>query len=156
MLKEFFIEMCEKRMVFAFYLEYPQEWLREVQLYDKVLVEYQSSINGKVKIHYRIQKEGQPAEDYHSEVLLSVYDNLFVKEFVLYEGETLQYYFEETGQDKQLLGEKATCKKSYIVYEEGKFGRLNLISRLSKEKQYEAMVGYKQEEQVARELFPTY
>ena len=54
------------------------------------------------------------------------------------------------------MSEKAVCKKTNIVYEEGKFGRLNLISRLSKEKQYEAMVGYKQEEQVAKELFPTY
>ena len=98
----------------------------------------------------------EPADDYHSETLLAVYDNVFVKEFVLYEGETLNYYFEETNQEKQLMSEKAVCKKTNIVYEEGKFGRLNLISRLSKEKQYEAMVGYKQEEQVAKELFPTY
>ena len=119
-------------------------------------MEYCSSMDGKVKIFYRIQKEGQPADEYHSETLLSVYDTVFVKEFVLYEGETLKYYFEETNQEKQLISEKAVCSKANIVYEEGKFGRLNLIARLSKEKQYEAMVGYKQEEQVARELFPTY
>ena len=156
MLKDYFVEMCEKHLVFAFYLKYPQDWLREVQLYDKVLVEYRGSVDGKVKIFYRIQKEGQPADEYHSETLLSVYDNVFVKEFVLYEGETLKYYFEETNQEKQFTSEKAVCSKTNIVYEEGKFGRLNLIARLSKEKQYEAMVGYKQEEQVAKELFPTY
>ena len=156
MLKDYFVEMCEKHLVFAFYLEYPGEWLREVQLYDKVLIEYRGSMDGKVKFFYRIQREGEPADEYHSETLLAVYDNVFVKEFVLYEGETLNYYFEETNQEKQLMSEKAVCKKTNIVYEEGKFGRLNLISRLSKEKQYEAMVGYKQEEQVAKELFPTY
>ena len=156
MLKDYFVEMCEKHLVFAFYLKYPQDWLREVQLYDKVLVEYRGSVDGKVKIFYRIQKEGQPADEYHSETLLSVYDNVFVKEFVLYEGETLKYYFEETNQEKQFTSEKAVCSKTNIVYEEGKFGRLNLIARLSKEKQYEAMVGYKQEERVAKELFPTY
>lgn len=156
MLKEYFVEMCEKHMVFAFYLEYPQDWQREVQLYDKVLLEHRGSLNGKMKIFYRIQKDDLLAEEYHSETLLPVYDNVFVKEFVLYEGETLKYYFEETNQDRQMVSEKATCNKSNIVYEEGKYGRLNLISRLSKEKQYEAMVGYKQEEQVANELFHTY
>ena len=95
-------------------------------------------------------------KDKSTATLLSVYDNVFVKEFVLYEGETLKYYFEETNQEKQFTSEKAVCSKTNIVYEEGKFGRLNLIARLSKEKQYEAMVGYKQEEQVAKELFPTY
>ena len=119
-------------------------------------MEYCGSIGGKVKIFYRIQKDGLPADEYHSETLLSVYDNVFVKEFVLYEGETLKYYFEETNQDKQLVSEKAVCGKTNIVYEEGKFGRLNLIAHLSKEKQYEAMVAYKQEEQVAQTLFLTY
>jgi len=155
-LKEYFVEMCEKHMVFAFYLKYPHEWLREVQLYDKVLVEYRASMGGKVKIHYRIEREGYPADEYHSETLLPVYDDVFVKEFVLYEGETLKYYFEETNQGQQQTSEKAVCSKADIVYEDGKYGRLNLIARLSREKQYEAMVGYKQEEQVAKELFPIY
>ena len=156
MLKEFYGQMCEKHMVFSFFLDYPQEWQREVQLYDKVLVEYRTVIGGKVKIFYRIQKEGQPADEYHSETLLSLYDNVYVKEFVLYEGETLKYYFEEINGEEQIVSEKAVSSKTSIIYEEGKFGRLNLISHLSKEKQYEAMVGYKQEEQVAKELFGTY
>lgn len=156
MLKEFFLEMCEKHMVFAFYMEYPQDWLREVQLYDKVLVEYYGVLDGKVRICYRIQRDGFEVHDYHSETLLPMYDNVFVKEFVLYEDESLKYYFEEINQEKQLVSDKAVCSKTDIVYEAGKFGRLNLISRLSKEKQYEAMVGCKQEEQVAKELFPTY
>ena len=79
-----------------------------------------------------------------------------MKEFVLYEGETLKYYFEETNHGQQHTSEKAVCRKANIVYEDGKYGRLNLIARLSREKQYEAMVGYKQEEQVAKELFPIY
>ena len=156
MLKGYFVEMCEKHMLFDFYMKYPQEWLREVQLYDKVLVEYHGVMDGKVKIFYRIQRDDFPADDYHSETLLPAYDNVYVKEFVLYEGENLRYYFEEVNQDRLLTSDKAICCKEHIVYEEGKFGRLNLISRLSKDKQYEAMIGYKQEEQVAQELFRTY
>ena len=49
----------------------------------------------------------------------------------------LCYYFVETNQETEIVSEKRTCNKEHIVYEEGKYGRLNLISRLSKEKQYE-------------------
>ncbi len=156
LLKAYLSEMCEKHMVFPFYMQFPQDWLREVQLYDKVLVDYRSHMDGRVKLYYRIQKDESSAEDYHAEILLPVYDSVYVKEIVLYEGESLQYYFEESHGSQQVTGEKAVCSKTNIIYEAGKFGRLNMISRLSRERQYEAMVGYKQEEQVAKELFPTY
>lgn len=156
MLKGFFVEMCEHSMVFPFYMSYPQEWLREVQLYDKVLVEYTGCMDGRVKIHYRIQQEGEVSGEYRAETLLPAYDDVYVKEFVLYEGEQLEYYFEECIESKQLVGEKNICKKDNIVYEDGKYGRLNLISWLSKDKQYEVMSLYKQEEQNAIEIFKVY
>lgn len=44
MLREFLREMCEKQLYFSFYLKYPENWLREVQLYDKTMIEYQRKI----------------------------------------------------------------------------------------------------------------
>ena len=155
-LKNFFTEMCEKNLVLSSYLSYPQEWLNEVQLYDKVMVEYHASMGGKVKLFSRIRREGELPDDYRAETLLPVYDSVYVKEVVLYEGEILDYYFEEDNMAEQLVTEKAQCKKENIVYEDGKYGRLNLISRLSKEKQYEVMLHYKKEERLAKELFQTY
>ena len=155
-LKEYFVEMCEKHLIFPFYLSYPREWLREVQLYDKVLVEYRGQIDGKTKICYRIQNENLFTDDYHAEAILPMYDNVYVKEFVLYEKETLEYYFEEMKEEQQLVSEHAVCQKERIVYEDGKYGRLNMIALLSKEKQYEAMLSCKQEEQVVQELFQVY
>jgi len=156
LLRTYLREMSEKHLVFAFYLSYPQEWLKEVQLYDKVVVEYHSSKQSKVRIQYRIQKEGAFSDEYRAEALLPMYDGVYVKEFVLYEGEILEYYFEEAKSDGRLVTEKETCQKKQIIYEDGKYGRLNLISRLSKEKQYEAMLLYKKEEQVAKSIFQTY
>ncbi len=155
-LKECFGEMSKKNLVFPFYLKYPQAWLKETQLYDKVMVEYQGSMDGKVKVFYCIWKDGELADEFQAEALLPMYDNVYVKEFVLYEDENLTYYFEETTHEKQLLTDKSVCSKTNVVYEDGKFGRLNLIGRLSKEKQYEAMLHYKKEEEVAEILFPTY
>lgn len=156
MLKSYFSEMCRKHMVFPFYLSYPQEWLIEGQLYDKVMVEYRAAMEGKVKVIYRIQRDGEPADEYCAETLLPVYDDVYVKEFVLYEDEVLSFYFEETNEENRIVTEKAECRKQDVVFENGKYGRLNLISHMSKEKQYEAMLHLKKEEQVARELFMTY
>ena len=66
------------------------------------------------------------------------------------------YYFEENGDTKHFVSSKDVCRKENIVYEDGKFGRLNLIAWLSKDKQYEAMSLYKQEEQSAIEIFKMY
>ncbi|MBQ2986584.1 MAG: hypothetical protein IJE23_03780 [Tyzzerella sp.] len=156
LLKEFFMEMNRKRLVFPFFLNYPVKWLKEAQVYDKVMVEYQSSIGGKVKIVYRILPFKDAVVEEHSETILPNYDGVFVKEFVLYEGEILEYYFIEESKERQIISEKTSCVKEQIVYEDGKYGRLNLISHLSKEKQYEAMLHYRKEEQVAEELFVTY
>ena len=156
LLKEFFMEMNRKRLVFPFFLSYPVKWLKEAQVYDKVMVEYQCSIGGKVKIVYRILPFKDAVVEEHSETILPNYDGVFVKEFVLYEGEILEYYFIEESKERQIISEKTSCVKEQIVYEDGKYGRLNLISHLSKEKQYEAMLHYRKEEQVAEELFVTY
>ena len=156
LLKECFGDLCKKNLVFPFYLQYPQEWLRQVQLYDKVLVDYRGIKGGKVKVFYRIQKDGEMAGEYKAETLLSMYDDLYVKEFVLYEDETLTYYFEEYTADETVTTSKKTKKKTDVIYEDGKYGRLNLIARLSKEKQYDSMLLYKKEERVAETIFQTY
>ena len=109
-----------------------------------------------MRVCYRVQKEGTASEEYHAEALLPMYDGVYVKEFVLYEGEYLQYYFEEYTDEEQIVSEKEICKKSNIVYEDGMYGRLSLISRLSREKQYESMLLYKKEEKVAEAIFKTY
>ena len=125
-------------------------------MYDKVLVEYKGTMSGKIKLHYRIVN-GEGVEITHqTETLLPVYENVYVKEFVLYEGEILHYYYEEDNKGERSVSEQVACHKEHIVYEEGKYGRLNLISRLSKEKQYEAMLHYKKEEIAAKNLFQVY
>ena len=156
LLQEYFAEMSRKRLVFPFYLEYPAKWLKEAQIYDKVMVDYRSRLGGKVKIVYRILKSDESTLEEYAETLLPIYDDVYAKEFVLYEGEILEYYFVEDSKGTQLVSEKATCRKEHIIYEDGKYGRLNLISRLSKEKQYESMLHYRKEEQVAEEIFVTY
>ena len=155
LLKGFLCEMCEKHVVFPFYLEYPAEVLREVQLHDKVMAAYYGEIDGKVKIHYQIATEDGET-DAKTEGLFPMYENVYVKEFVLFEGETLNYYFEEFIDEEQHLSEKASLSSRKVECVGGKFERLNLMTYMSDSEQYEEMLGFKREEHVAEAMFPIY
>ena len=144
-------DLYEKRIVFAFYQKYPKNWLKEIQLYDKYIVEHHGKPGHKVMIVYQIQ-----GGERHTETLLPVYENTYVKEFTLYSGETLEYYFKEEGNGKQSVSDRYTYTKERQNSYEGKYGRLNQLMEMPEDKRLEAMIQYKREEELAREFFPTF
>lgn len=152
----FLKDVCEQRIVFAFYLSYPERWLRQVQLHDKVIVEYRSCMNGRVKITYQINREEMEGLDYQTDVLLPVYENIYVKEFILYKGERLKYYFTEEKEEKKCVTEKKICEKSGEMPPNSRYGRLNEIIGLSGEARQNAMAQYQREDEIAKQIFLTY
>ncbi len=141
-------ELYGKQMVFAFYQDYPKEWLTKTLLYDKCIVEYQGKTDSKVKIVYKIQ-DGET----HTESLLPAYENTYVKEFVLYSGENLEYYFQEEQDGKQIVSEKFSYHKDAADVYVGKYGKLNKMATLPENQRLEAMIEYKREEELAKEFF---
>ena len=90
------------------------------------------------------------------ESMLPMLEDVYVKEFILFEGESMQYYFEEVSEDDRVLSEKETvvCRKN--LQSSGQYDRLNRMTFMSAEDQYEEMLGFKREEHVAKALFQTY
>ena len=150
-LQDYLKEMCKKKLIFAFYQHYPGTWLREVQLYDKYLVEYQAKLAGKTSITYQID-----GGELQTEILAPVYENLYVKEFILYEGETLQYFFAEEEEAHTAGSRQFQYMKPRVENAEGKYGRLNEMMRMSDEALKEAMLTYRREERMAEEVFGVY
>jgi len=144
-------ELYEKRIVFAFYQRYPKSWLKEIQLYDKYIVEYHGKPEHKVLIVYQIQ-----GGERHTETLLPMYENTYVKEFTLYSGETLEYYFKEDRNGKQSVSDRYIYTKERQNSYEGKYGRLNQLMEMPEEERLAAMIQYKREEELAKEFFPTF
>ena len=144
-------ELCENRIVFAFYQNYPKSWLKEIQLYDKYIVEYHGKPNHKLMIVYRIQ-----GTEKRTEVMTPMYGDTYIKEFTLYSGETLEYYFTEEADGKQSVSDKYIYTKERQPSYEGKYGRLNMMSEMPYEQRLEAMLQYKREEELAKEFFPTF
>ena len=92
--------MCERQLVFPFYMEYEESWLREAQIYDKTMVSFQASHGGRVRITYKMRRGDVEDLGYQTESLMPVYENIYVKSFVLFQDEQVRYSFCETSGKK--------------------------------------------------------
>ncbi len=85
---------------------------------DKTIIEYRTRPKGKARIHYVVVNENGEAEEYITEYMTEVYGGVCFKEFVLFFGETLQYYITEDWDGEEHLTESGNIQKSDIVSEE--------------------------------------
>lgn len=154
-LHETLYEMCEKQMIFPEYLRYQEAWLREVQLYDKVMVSYQAAPGSRVTLFYKIRRGEREELGFREETLLPVYENLYVKQFILYRDEVISYYFRET-RGKTTHTTKTRKTGAPHRRKSGKYSKLNAMLRMSTARRKKAMVEFKEEEKAARQIFKRY
>lgn len=154
-LKECMQALCEKQLYFTFFTRYGEEWLREVQLWDKSLIAFSTQHGGKSKLYYKLYKTGTTSPDYTCEVIAPMYENVYVKKFLIFEDETLEYYFEE------IIGDEV-IKSKVKVYEDnkeskniGKFGRLNSIINCPADRE-DKVKAYALEDALAKKMFVPY
>ena len=153
-LKKFLQELCGKQIYFPFFLSYEKDWLIELQLWDKTLIEYKGQKGSRVMLYYQLQKAGKEQADYSTEVLTPMYENLYVKKFVLFSNEKLKYYFKETIDGNSYRSDKETCSRESRPGEQGRYGRLNDILMEKNEKERKRkMMAYALEDAVAAHMF---
>ena len=78
-------------------------------------------------LYYSLQKGGEESSDYSTEVLTPMYENIYVKKFVLFANEKLKYYFKETIDGNSYRSDKELCVRETVQGEPGRYGRLNDI-----------------------------
>lgn len=149
-------ELCEKQIIFPFYLKYPESWLREAQLYDRTMVEYRASRGGKVRIVYKMRQGGVDDLGYQSESLTPMYENIYVKDFILYKGDLVRYYFQESQGKKTASQEEHVLEQTRDVPPIGRYGRLNAMSSMGPEERKAAMEEYQREIYLAEQIFEEY
>ena len=156
-LKKFLQELCGKQIYFPFFLAYEKDWLIELQLWDKVLIEYKGQKGSRVMLYYQLQKGGQEPADYSTEVLSPMYENLYVKKFVLFANEKLKYYFKETIDGNSYRSDKETCMRDVAEGEPGRYGRINdILLEKDKNEREKKMRNYALEDAVAVHMFEQY
>ena len=155
-LRNFLREMCEKQIVFDFYANYDEKWLQEVLLYDKTLLSYRSKEGGRVRVSYTIKDRDHKIILQEIDQVAPAYFPLYTKEFILFEGEELEYTFQEYIGRTIVHEEQGMVKQDRVIYETGKYGRLNYMSTLQEKTLQEEMHQYIMEEKLANELFVLY
>ena len=141
------------KMNFAFYRQLPQALVDKYHLYDKVFLEYRTLPGSHVVLHYSFDGEELTAED-----MPEIYPGIYVRQFVMFFGDMVNYYItEET--DNRIL----TTESNRILPDQGyqggsrRYDRLNemLMSRVLKEDDLllEEMRNYKQKEHATEQLF---
>lgn len=88
---------------------------------DRTYVEYKGSTDSRVIIHYCLEHETTGETEYRKEDMTHLYGGIFVKDFILFSGEEIQYYItEEVGNSEQLT-QSSVIKKSDEIEETESF-----------------------------------
>lgn len=153
---ELLAEYTRRNMHFAFYKRLNQDLVLKYHLYDKVFLEYRTNPHNHVMLHYSRDEDG---ENFIKEDMLDVYDGIFVKSFIMFFGEAVQYYIsEEHGSEIQVTESSRIVNND--VYNKNDVSRYNLINQMlisntlqEEQELYRAMKQYAGYEDVTKNIF---
>ena len=151
-------ECSEAGLRFAFFHQLPSCYTKPYQLDDKQFVEEHFPAKARVMIHYCMEN-GEEEAVFKSEPMKNMYQGIFVKEFLLFYGETLRYYLTVEQEKETWQTEEKTLRLEDTVWEGN--SRYQLINQmlagriLDQELPLEkAMEQYLERECLAEKLFP--
>ena len=123
---ELLAEYTRRNMHFAFYKRLAPELVLKYHLYDKVYLECRTNPHSHVVLHYSRDEDG---DTFLKEDMLDVYDGIFVKAFVMFFGEAIQYYISE-----EHAGQVDVTESNRIVnndvYNKDDQSRYNLLNQM--------------------------
>lgn len=125
-----------RNIYFGFYSHMEQKLIIKYQLYDKQFVEYRGNPGERILISYRLGDGTM-----HREEMVEMYEGIFVRQFVLFYGETITYeiFGESLPEDTPAAAGQLSLPEPV---EEGHEDRFDLLNRMQKEmtKQQKALL----------------
>ncbi|NLL78689.1 MAG: hypothetical protein GX234_02570 [Clostridiales bacterium] len=129
------------------------------QFLDKTVLEYRTSPDSRVIIHYLIEKEQNEEPQYCTEEMQHMYGGIFVRQFILFFGETLQYYITEENDGKSVLTASGTLTNNEVGRDQDdtRYGMLGDIVTAWKLQDYDTVDGllgeYYEKDYLVQKLF---
>ena len=157
----FFLDyLCtQKNIMMPFFADYKRISDKAREIADRIMIEYRCNPDSVVEIHYIISREDDEGNSYIREEMRNMYGGVFVKEFLLFYGESLQYYVTESCGNKEQLTESGTiCKNEELTSTSlGRYALINDIALSVSLQDYttakELFDEYEQREFMMKELF---
>lgn len=108
----FLKEMMAEGIFLEFFRQFKECAFVQRELADKTIIEYRANPQCKACIHYSVLYENGETGGYRTEYMKEAYDGVFFKEFVMFTGESLQYYITEEINGEERLTESGTLQKN--------------------------------------------
>ena len=113
-----------KNISFSFFKQLDARLVNQYQLRDKFFVEYHADAGTQVRIRYSLE-----GGEFREEELSEVYEGIFVKQFVLFFGETLQYYILEGEGIKEQVTKSGTVENHDVPGKQAQ-GRYEMLNEM--------------------------
>ena len=138
--EELLTELVRRSYVFPFYKQLSTIVKLPCDIIDKTMVEYRTDPSHKVVIHY-VYEDDKKHKSYVSEEMNNVYEGIFVKSFVLFNGESINYYISEEKEDGENNTETARIVNNGInpYSSRGRYEAINDIIASRKEHDNETL-----------------
>ena len=149
--------MLSRGLFFPFYLSLPRRLMEKYQLYDKTFLEFRTDPKKQVYIHFSLPEQ---RGEYQVQEMQHMYGGIFVAQFVLFFGESLQYYITEEDDEMEKVAMSGEITKSDVFGEEteNRFDALNAVllhTTLQEEEELtKALRSYEAKDAIARSRFP--
>lgn len=119
-------EMVERNKIFEFYKKLNRVIAVPHEVLDKTMVEYRTNPDTRVYIHYVLGND-EGSNEYTIENMENVFEGIFVKKYVLFYGDKVQYYItENSGEDEKLTESGSVTNQN--VKEDMSQGRYEMIN----------------------------
>jgi len=146
-------------IIMPFMTEFKDISHEALEMSDLTMIEYHGEAGSRVVINYQMTREDSGRQGYIREEMVNVYGGVFVKSFLLFFGETLQYYITENNGDSEQLTESGTLSRTDVESDVAvnRFAMVNDIAIASTLKDYDTaenlMLEYKYKEYLVDNLF---
>jgi len=150
----FMQNFLENNICFAFFKEYIGILPLMDQFLDKTIIEYHSQPGSRIFIHYTNNDS-----DYIIEPMTEMYQGIFVKEFLLFYGDSINYYVaeEENGQENYTQSGRLVAQDVSDVLATSRYSRINDIELARQVGDYETvnslLADFEQLDFMVNELF---
>ena len=123
-------QIIAEGMFFPYFKEYASTYTFMHRFLDKTIVEYRGSDGSRATIHYMMEKNGKAQSEYLKEEMKDMFHGIFVKMFVLFFGEQMQYYIVENKGDEEMLNESGSFSRNDMDEHESnsKYSMINDIA----------------------------
>lgn len=148
--------LLESGMIFAHFKDLASHVRIPEEVLDKGIIQYIGHKDSKVDLQIRILPQ---EERFHSDEMKRVYQGIFIRQKVLFDGESLEYQiYEQIGEERVLMDQgTVTCEKVKNGIGEGRFQLLNEMSMCLRQKDEQglkkAMEEYVKKTEVIEGLF---